>query len=142
MIKTAAENKTLVKDAFNMVQTLNKFLPIRDKKHEKFYKMMKKEGRYAKEFGTIKISLPRRAGNTALAALLMSKYKKSIYVSCGDHLRDNRINIYDKRFYAANLKDMSDIEAPMVIVDCASGFSDDIINNIYKIDSDLFVFIG
>jgi hypothetical protein len=106
---------------------------------------------FRKEYSTIKISLPRRTGNTLLAAKLLKKYADSIFITSKrihwEHFCEK--NPKEKiRSYSINMSDVdhwSGILIPerkLVVADNVSQFSEAQLEKLYRIKSDFFILIG
>jgi hypothetical protein len=105
---------------------------------------------FKRTFCTIKLSLPRRFGNTQLAIELLHKFPKAIILTANeynvkeikDRLKDT--NLKNRVFRWSNTHTIETInqkkyKPSIVIVDCACVLNN---NDIYNLDSTMFVLLG
>jgi hypothetical protein len=104
-----------------------------------------------KEFLTLKLSLPRRLGNTTIAVKLLETLKNSILISRVQESVNNVKQCHKEIFEKSgkNIFTRYTFESKVkrkkyfcVIVDEASYIEDRILDNIYKINSKFFILIG
>jgi hypothetical protein len=139
-----------IEDAFNVIKALK---PKILKREDQFIVDLP-ELQYRKEFATIKISFPRRMGNTTLALKCFKQFKDSILIvynrsSMIDLLNGNKyLNSKIDRVFAPNMKfpdgtsTFKGLSSKIVIVDTASVMEKKAMDAIYNIKAGLYILIG
>jgi hypothetical protein len=138
--------KTVIDNSFNIIKILKRNLLKELSKSGSYYNDKKKEDliRFRKEFSTVKISLPRRMGNTTLAIRCFKEFKKSILISSiiSVLFSDPRISKKDRnRMATPRSLLLRGIKTDVVILDCASYVSKKDIENVYEIDAEFYIFL-
>jgi hypothetical protein len=134
----------VVDNSFKIVEGIRKnFLDV---ENTNLYKMHKNQDlvSFKKEFATVKISLPRRQGNTALAFKCLKDFKCSILVfRVRADCDDPRVKEFDrKRIFTLNMSSLKSAKADVIIVDGASYIEKEKINKIYDVDAQFYVLLG
>lgn len=131
--------KKIVSDSFNLIKEVKTEILKTDSKRSPYLSDLD----FRKEHATIRLSLPRRGGNTTLALRCLESFEGSVLIVRNKSLLKN--NKKTDRIYTLNriytLKDnsISNMSVPVVIVDdstCA-----DLIK-IYKVKADVYILLG
>jgi hypothetical protein len=95
---------------------------------------------FRKEFCTFRFGLPRRAGNTSLALMLLQHYTHSVFICVNRQM----INLGGKRAYTINQNEQvyRGLSAEAVIVDSASYMDPRQLEKVFLINSEAFFLIG
>jgi polyribonucleotide nucleotidyltransferase len=136
----------VVSSAVIFIQNSLKALEERAKKASKLLVLPSAK----KEFQTLKISLPRRLGNTTVALKLLELLENSILISntqdSVNNIKQCHEEIFEKCgkniFTRYTLKKVRRKKYFCVIVDEASYLEDSILEKIYGINSKYFILVG
>lgn len=134
----------------------NTILRIKSKNRKlKDHKSVMTDTTFKKEFCTLKISFPRRFGNTTLALELLRLFPKAVLLTPTSQSTNNakskapnlsnRIfqikNYSASKIFQTNLSDITIKNPSVVILDTTTSFEQHTINAIYTLNSNMFVFI-
>ena len=111
----------------------------------KLFRSLESREFFKKEILTLKMSLPRRMGNTTLAVKLFKFYKNSLLVipSMSYLMGTMTYGVFDKSRVVTPQMQLDCLDAvPVVIVDVATWMKPEQIEKIYDIKSDFYVFLG
>lgn len=107
--------------------------------------------KYKREWCTLKISIPRRHGNTTLLLSVFKKYENnSIIITDNPRMRNEiiyKFKIDKGKVHTINnslgaFRGENHGTNKIVLVDCASYMDQKVIDKIYEINAELFIFIG
>ena len=133
-------------DLFKIVQDFVEFMVIRNAQEEGIRDIQRGMGRvfFNKEFNTLRLGLPRRAGNTTLALMVFQHYPSSILiVQNQDMIRRNFRSLDNRNHVFSKSQPGFPGQSPsVVIVDTSSYLTDREQENIFSIDSNAFILIG
>lgn len=132
----------IVDDSFNLIKKIRTEIL---KKQKIFNLTSMSNIQYRKEFATIRLTLPRRMGNTTLALKCFKYFKDSVLIVCNINMKNNLLS-YNKSLKSkinristpGTIK--SGYKVKTVIVDTASWILD--LDTIYKIEADLYILLG
>jgi hypothetical protein len=103
---------------------------------------------FRKEFCTFRFGMPRGAGNTTLALMILQHYPNSIFITATqdilNHIRRQALNFEDRRSYSIRQNDsiFLNLSADAVVVDMASYIDPRQLEKIFFINSEAFFLIG
>jgi hypothetical protein len=139
-------DKKLIDSSFKVVEIfIKRILKIKTQKEFKSIKACIDDYSFSKEFKTLRISLPRRSGNTTLALMIFQKYPSSIFITNTEYMikADQRLKFLDKsRVFSKGRYHFNGISASIVIVDISTWLSYADLKKIYSINCDMLIFIG
>jgi hypothetical protein len=110
----------------DLVKIVDKFVRKTKKNRKEDHHLIAEKKRespaqYYSEFGSLRIGLPRRGGNTTLAFKLLDNYPKSIYVGCTTASVKSVERAYKspvKRFFSITKKGLISFKPEIIITDC------------------------
>jgi hypothetical protein len=141
--------KHILDDLFKIVQDFVEFIVVRNVQEEGIRDIQNAMGRvlFNKEMNTLKLGLPRRAGNTTLALMIFQHYPSSILILQNSSMirsfqQNSELRSCDSRRIFSKLGRITGLSPSVVIVDTASYLTDREQENIFSIKSDTFIFLG
>jgi hypothetical protein len=153
MVHFATPNKTLIDDIFRVTKKTLNWMEKRNRASD--FAVVKAgigEYQFKKEHCSLTIGLPRRMGNTTLAFKLFNAYKGSflIFPTRQYFFQDKNREMTDsqkKRIFTPRMLELQQLrrglnKIPLVIVDLSPWMDKKMIDIIYTLDSDLFIFLG
>jgi hypothetical protein len=98
---------------------------------------------YLEEFATVKLSLPRRMGNTTILSNLLERFPDSILITYNFQSGQHQFpQIAKEKKFTPRIKNLRGLRTSIVFVDDSTSMSKKDKENIYYIDADFFVLIG
>lgn len=140
-------NRKKLTDLFKVVQYYIKWVRTRNGRPDlAVVKRAMGDLTFKKEMCTFRLSLPRRVGNSTLALMIFQHTPKALLFTSNEHLAQEmrrRIKKGDKdRILCKSSDRYRGWDVSTVIVDNASYLTAEELEKIYRIYSDLFIFLG